>query len=537
MMIEMSRLIDSYGLDVWIWYPALDKDYSDPKTVEFALNEWGEVFRKLPRIDAVMVPGGDPGHTQSKHLMALLEKQTANLRRYHPNARRAVPKRYAIRNYPEITHSRHCQHVAPDWDVAFALTLGREPINPRPLDMAAIFRHQQPHTMGFLAYSEGSNDDVNKTVWSAPGWNPDADVVDVLRQYSRYFLGDRYTDSFAQGLLALERNWRGALATNSGVYATLAQFQQMEREASPQDLLNWRFQQALYRACYDAYVRRRLLKETAVEEEALDRLREAPRLGALTAMALAETILDEDAARPVAPEWRTRVFQLAEALYQSNRMQLSVERYKAIARERGATLDSLEAPLNNRPWLKARFAELRQLGSEPERLRGIAEILNWTNPGPGGFYDDLGNPAEQPHLVRGPTYEEDPGHLRRPLLGFARQSWGAQPWRLSWITNAESMFDAPVEMHYRSLDPAARYKLRILYGGEFSAQRVIRLVADGKYEIQPYQRIERLTEPLEFDVPPEATADGELRLTWTKTPGLPGSGRGCQIAEVWLIRK
>src|SRR6266851_414418 len=76
MMIEMSRLLDEYGLDVWIWYPAMDKDYSDPKPVEFALNEWGEVFKKLPRIDAIFVPGGDPGHTEPKYLMALLEKET-----------------------------------------------------------------------------------------------------------------------------------------------------------------------------------------------------------------------------------------------------------------------------------------------------------------------------------------------------------------------------------------------------------------------------------------------------------------------------
>ena len=45
--------------------------------MEFALKEWGEVFRQLPRIDAVFVPGGDPGHTQPKYLLALLEKQTA----------------------------------------------------------------------------------------------------------------------------------------------------------------------------------------------------------------------------------------------------------------------------------------------------------------------------------------------------------------------------------------------------------------------------------------------------------------------------
>jgi hypothetical protein len=224
MMIEMSRLANEYGLDVWIWYPALDKDYSDPATVEFALKEWGEVFRQLPRIDHVFVPGGDPGHTQPRYLMALLEKQAANLRRYHPRAglwvspqgftqawleeffailktepawltgiaagpqirislaelRARVPKRYPIRDYPDITHSRHCQYPVPDWDAAFALTEGREVINPRPLGHARIYRLARPHTEGFITYSEGCNDDVNKIIWSALGWDPEADVVQDL---------------------------------------------------------------------------------------------------------------------------------------------------------------------------------------------------------------------------------------------------------------------------------------------------------------------------------------------------------------------
>src|SRR5437870_1020222 len=84
MMVGMSQILDDYGLDVWIWYPAMDADYSDPATVELALNEWGEVFRQLPRIDAVFVPGGDPGHTPPQPLMALLEKQAQLLQRSHP---------------------------------------------------------------------------------------------------------------------------------------------------------------------------------------------------------------------------------------------------------------------------------------------------------------------------------------------------------------------------------------------------------------------------------------------------------------------
>jgi hypothetical protein len=86
MMTGMSRLADEYGLDVWIWYPAMDADYSRSATVEKALKEWANVFRRLPRIDAVFVPGGDPGHTRPKYLLKLLEQQTENLHRFHPKA-------------------------------------------------------------------------------------------------------------------------------------------------------------------------------------------------------------------------------------------------------------------------------------------------------------------------------------------------------------------------------------------------------------------------------------------------------------------
>ena len=179
MMVEMSRICDEYGLDVWIWYPALDKDYGDPKDVEFALKEWAEVFKQLPRIDAILVPGGDPGHTEPRHMFTLLEKQTASLRRFHPEGddvavaagtsrwtwmnqfydlmakepawlaglvfgpqvrdplptlRAKIDKRYQIRRYPDITHSLRAQYPVPDWDIAHAQTSNREPINPRPLD-------------------------------------------------------------------------------------------------------------------------------------------------------------------------------------------------------------------------------------------------------------------------------------------------------------------------------------------------------------------------------------------------------------------
>ena len=83
----------------------------------------------------------------------------------------------------------------------------------------------------------------------------------------------------------------------------------------------------------------------------------------------AEELLDEAIANPVAPDLRARVFELGDMLFQSIRMQLSVERHKAIAVDRGATLDTIDEPLNNRLWLKRRFDEIRKLPSERDQLR------------------------------------------------------------------------------------------------------------------------------------------------------------------------
>ncbi len=578
MMVEMSRLANEYGLDCWIWYPAMDKDYSDPKTVEFALKEWSEVFRQLPRVDAVFVPGGDPGHTDPRHLMPLLEKQAASLRKHHPNAqmwmspqsfsaewmdaffeivkkepawfggvvfgpqqrislqelRSRLPAKYPIRFYPDITHSLRAQYPVPDWDVAFALTLQREPINPRPVDQATIFRLLQPIAAhGFLTYSEGCNDDVNKIVWSGLGWDPDANVTEILRDYSRYFIGSDVTEAFAQGLLALERNWRGPAAANTGIYTTLTQFREMERKASPEQKLKWRFQQALYRAYYDAYVRSRLMTESAQEERALAALRRASMRGSLAAMETAEDSL-RATERPAA-DWRARIFELAEALFQSARMQLSVPRYQAIAVGRGANLDLVDAPLNNRAWLLKRFSEIRSLNEEAARLKEIEAILNWTNPGTGGFYDDLGDPLNQPHLVRGEGFSKDPAYLKGAMTTFANRPH-TMPFRISWWTESQSLNDEPLEMLYRDLDKAAQYRVRITYSGDASPVP-IRLVANGQHEVHAAMPKPLDFKPVEFDVPKQATANGELRLRWTKPAGLGGNGRGVQIAEVWLMRK
>jgi len=424
MMVKMSQLADDYGLDVWIWYPVVEDDDLDDSVIKEAMKEREEIFSGLPRIDAVFVPGGDPGEINPQQLFPLMKQQKKILNKYHPKAqiwvspqgfdwdgegigwmkmfydilqneepkwldgivfgpqvrdnlkllRQNLPKRYPIRRYPDITHCLDAQYSVPDWDPAYHVTLYREPINPRPMGYAKIFRDWDEYTVGFITYSEGVNDDVNKFIWACLGWDPEMKVEDILKEYSKYFISGRYAEKFAKGLLGLERNWQGPLLTNVGVYETLKIFQAMEKDATPQEKLNWRFQLALYRAYYDAYTRRRLIYETELEEKAMDVLRNAEQLGSLSAMDKAEAILDKAEKEKVAADWRARTFEMAEALFQSIRMQLSVERYQAKSTRRGGNLDLIDVPLNDSTRIRKLFRRIRRLESERSRLAAISQI-------------------------------------------------------------------------------------------------------------------------------------------------------------------
>jgi hypothetical protein len=525
----------------------------------------------------LFVPGGDPGHTEPSVMFNLLERQTAALRRHHPNAtmwmspqgftgdwmetfyelmakqpawltgivigpqnrdsiatvRQRIPAQYRIRRYPDITHTIRAEFPMPLWDIAHARTSEREPINPRPLDQAAIFRKWVKTAPDFITYSEGNNDDVNKMVWSALGWNPDADVAGVLEEYGRYFIGPELGPRVGAGIMALEENWRGPLAGHAGVQQTLRHLQAIERDAAPRDLLRWRLQQPLYRAYYDAYQQERLAHEQQAEAQALQVLARARSAGTIPAMAQAEQWL-ATSATVVAIDLRTRVFQLAEALYQSIRMQSSVPLYRAIGMGRGATLDLVDTPLNDRVWLLDQFTAIRALPTERERLVALDRIVRWTDPGPGGFYDDLGNPERQPRLVAPPPFRDDPGPYHSGMTGFG---WN-QAWRLSWMRHAEAFYDGALEMRYDGLDPTALYSVRVVYAGDMYSQTPkVSLMADGQHEVHGLMNKPQPVAPVTFVIPRAATSDGRLLLSWRAEPGLGGAGRGCQVAEVWLIKE
>jgi hypothetical protein len=212
-----------------------------------------------------------------------------------PELRARIPKAYPLRDYPDITHTVCCQYPVTWWDPAFNFTLGRECCNPRPLFYTYVHQQTAPATAGFISYSDGCHDDVNKIIWNLLSVGPNADPRETLIEYARFFFGPDVAEAAADGIMAFEKNWVGPLVTNPGVDSTLAVWQQLEKQ-KPELKDNWRWQLCLLRANYDAYIRHRQRYETRLEDQANEIMTQAGTRGSEAALDAALGVLKRTAA-------------------------------------------------------------------------------------------------------------------------------------------------------------------------------------------------------------------------------------------------
>ena len=573
MTLAVSKLMDDYDLDVWLWL-ALDGDVTDDAIAKHELEARRKLFDACVRIDDIFVPGGDPGDTEPDVLMPWLARMSEVLHEKHPDAgiwvsnqgftaeqnddffayiererpkwlsgvvfgpwvkitvkemRERTPAEYPIRLYPDITHNVRCQYPVPEWAPAFAHTLGREACNPRPAAQQRIHNLIAPFSVGFGTYSDGINDDVNKMVWSALGWNPDANVDEVLADYGRVFFGAQWADDVAAGLRGLEQDWVGPVLENAAIDTTFATWQGIEKEMGVAAInSNWRMQMHLLRAYYDAYVKARRAEARDAEQAAMDLLAGADATTVAKAISDAQDALQPQRLPETTAALRTRIEAMGSLLFKTIGMQLDVKRYNARNPERGAVLEFLDFSFNNSIWLNAELARVAEIARD-DNAKALAEalaIVHWEDPAPGALYDDLGHVGKQPHLVRQLAWEEDPGAVQSPQEEFSKPN--EQPARLSWLDQSQTLFGTPLRLHYDGLDGKRQYRLRVTYNGRFRA--TMTLHADDSFEIHGPVKQPSPIAPQEYDVPREATADGALDLEWRLV-----DGRGCQVAEVWLI--
>jgi hypothetical protein len=607
MNIKLSGLIDSYGIDVWVWSPVMadeGEDVTTPEGLAVALEKRRAFLKDYPAVDHIFVPGGDDGDAPAEYLIPFMEALSPILKETHPTAklwlsnqtftieendyffnylkeqdpqwleglvygpwtkmgweemRERTPDRFPLRRYPDINHTVRSQYAIPDWDPVFANTVGREPMMPMPAMQAHIFQRYLDVSDGFGTYSDGIHDDLNKHVWNVLGWDPKADLDAALREYGKVWFGEALADDVAKGMRLFEEAWQGPILKNKAIPKSLALWESIAKRV-PDYETNWRAQMYLFRACFDANVAAETKAQRAYEAEANAALAKASSDGVEVAIANAIAALTK-ADTPAAPELRAGIEALGPVLLKSIGYQLSAkEPYLARNSERGAMLDWLDQPVNNRPWLEQRFAAILAMENADAQLAAIDEILNWENPGPGGFYDDLGNVGQYEHVVYQQTWEEDPSGCHTARVEFpyykadqatiresasqaqaenmvfkeeraknAPATQGRQELRMSWQSQISTLYGTPLKMRYEGLDPKAQYTLKVTYTGRFKPSMTLTL--NDEFSIHgPVPQPDPIW-PVSYYLPREATKGGTLDVEWNLV-----DGRGCVVAEVWLIK-
>lgn len=558
MNIKMSEICRAYDLDYWVWTPVtIDLVDADKRAEELKIHE--KFYRETPKLDHIFVPGGDPGHNHPREVLPFLKDLHASLIKYHPKAkiwlslqgfnveqvdyfyryltifeptwlqgvvsgpssppmsdtRYRLPIRYQHRQYPDITHTVRCEFPMEKWDQAYALTLGREPVNPRPYGFAQIHATWAPYTDGFVSYSDGCHDDLNKVLWNLRGWNPEQDVREILQEYSGFFFGKEAASAAADGIAALEQNWKGPLAENGGVESTLFFWKNLESKY-PALKTNWRWQMLLLRAYYDAYTRRRLIYEQELEKQANAVLARVDRLGAEPAMNTALALVEKADKFNVAPDLREKIEVLCEELFQSIGLQTSVPKHHARGYERGCVLDFVDYPLNNRWWLADEFAKIKALPTAEEQRTSLHQLSTWENPGPGSYYDDVSNVSKG---TRVSTTSNDATDVAWWNNGFSRARLSSQ------------LFQKSPVLHYDNLQPGARYKIRVVGYGEAL------LRVDG-HRLSPVVYNREADAVKEWIVPLSLTQDGRITVTFDGPEESHLNWREqSRISDVWLLRQ
>ncbi len=558
MNIRMSEICLKYDMDYWVWTPAtFDLKDKAKRKQELDLHE--AFYKACPRLDHIFFPGGDPGHNHPSEVLPFLKDLYDILVKYHPEAkvwislqgfsveqtdyfynylaaekptwlegvvsgpgsppiadtRYRLPKNYRHRQYPDITHSVRCEFPVEDFDQAFALTLGRESVNPRPFAFAKIFARLAPFTDGFVSYSDGSHDDVNKIVWNALGWNPAANVHEVMVEYAAFFFGKPGSQTVASGIEALEQNWKGPLAENGGVEATFRFWKTLEAE-NPALKNNWRWQMLLLRAYYDQYTRLRLIREQELEKKANEILLQASVSNIDESMQRALDMINQPDKEPVDRQIREHLDYLADALFISVGLQSSTAKHQPRGPERGVVMDFVDYPLNNRWWLADEFKKIKAMENPSAKLEALHRIATWENPGPGSYYDDISSVSKGPRVK---TIVDDATDIAWWDGGMSRK-------RLSFQT-----FQGQPELDYEDLDPSARYRIRVVGYGEAL------LRVDG-HRLSPVAYNKEQDGVKEWIVPHALTRDGKISVTFDRPEESELNWRQySKISDIWLLKQ
>ncbi len=419
--------------------------------------------------------------------------------------------------FTDISHWKRAQNGLKVIDPAFSEVYERRTFNVRPAAYERIIKSAMPYVDGMVGYSEGNFDDFNKYMLLRLLWNPDLTAQQITTEYYTYYCGPQAAPLLAEAAFLAERIQEQALADSADDIARYNELIQQAQKLIPPAYMagNWRFAMLAQRAAIDQYILSKYQLHRKVYDQALTDLAAAVRNPSQLTAALT-SVKSTLAGLKDTPQMQ----QLIELAKKWDDLSDQGGGIRSISVQKMQKVDSVGTT-----WLAGQIDLALDIADTNARLAATKAIVNYDQPGDGGFYDNCGTVDQQPH------YNFASGELY-----YGTGSWpkDSRPSQRSYNYSFEKQDG--LEFNYSGLNRNRSYQVKLTFpnpgGVSFATNspNEFLVLADGVevgHAVPSGQGFDTFT----YSIPRQLTMDGRLNLALRK---VPGKARCTCISEVWL---
>lgn len=561
----MAAVIHKYHPDTRIYFTNQKFQNDDDNAILDYLNEtprdWLWAWGYGPGSDAA---SWQPGHRQTHRMDLFRYPGYGPYGLYPKELIRQMPGRHALVYYNEITHWKYAQHayaqmypradkngdLPPHWsheiyerqpDQFLTMVYNRLTFYAWPRFYHRVFNDLMPYGVGDITHSSGHHDHFNQWMWQRLLFNPRMTVEEVVDEYCRTWFGPEAADDMAAALYLLERNMGeipGEPLPEKESIQAYYDHVKAAGEKMPAHVMegNWLWREYMQKGALDCYIqldaRQQVKLLATIEEQVGASLESGDHNDVIDAvLPLIDKLGETDvmtALREAALHWG--------------------EESNTLYGVRNDGLFNLEHDYIGLGWLK-RQLERAKAAKGDEKVALLRMIIDYENPGPGGYYDNLGTANPAPNVVFGYPYDHGQPYVPQMLAEGNRPSQ-----RSMHFTQDE---DQGVTLEYRDLDPDASYKIRLtLVRPWFQERYAMRMnqksqtiYADDEVIAKDVELPLQMSDFFTFELPKSTTQDGTVTIRLERAADVArgdrvtveqwrnSGGWGTLVSEAWLIKE
>lgn len=563
---EMANIINKYHPKARIYFTNQKFDNADDNAIFSYLQEkprhWLWAWGYGPGSDATT---WQPGHRQTHRMDLFRYPGFGPYGLYPMEILHQLPPQQKLVYYNEITHWKYAQHayiqmypradrngdLPPHWshniyerqpDQYLTMVYNRLTFYAWPRNYHRVFNDLMRYGIGDITHSSGHHDHFNQWMWQRLLWSPRMTVEEVVKEYCIMWFGKEASSLMSEAIFLLEENLEeipGKPLTEKEGIIEYYNVVQEAGNAMPPHIMNdnWLWRMFMQKGALDRYVRLAVIQQMELQKEVESSIK---------------TIMKSSATKHAIQD----VLGMLE-----NDLEESLE-MKELRKEAGILgtesndifgvrndgLFNLSHDYIGLGWLKRQLQRSID-ASKLERADLLQMIMDYENPGVGGYYDNFGTANKAPNVVNGYPYDHGQPYVSQMLSEGNRPSQ-----RSMHFTQDEPQ---GVTLHYQDLDPKAIYKIRFTlvrpwYQERYAMrmnQKSQSIYADDILIANELELPVQMSDFFIFDLPKKCTSDGELTIRFEKALDVANGDRvpveqwrnsggwGTIVSEAWLMKK